>query len=197
MSLSSEKASLRKLIRAKRNALTGEQQQFYQYQLAKRLSQHLKIEVGFKIAGFLSQDGEPNLASVFKNLWAAHAEVFLPVIRPISPNCLWFLPFNESTVLTKNKYQIDEPVLPINQAIRPSHLNAVLMPLVAFDEQGHRLGMGGGFYDRTFAHLRHQKNRPLFVGVAFEEQKVASIPYETWDLPLDGVVTPSKYYSFS
>ncbi len=96
-----------------------------------------------------------------------------------------------------NRYGIAEPLTPLSSFWRVSQLDIVLFPLVAFDSSGGRLGMGGGFYDRTFAHLLNSRKRPGFVGVAYEEQQVASLPIEPWDIPLDAVVTPEKIYEWS
>jgi len=70
-------------------------------------------------------------------------------------------------------------------------LDIALVPLVAFDDYGRRLGMGGGYYDRTFAYLRHREHwrRPKLIGVAFEFQRVAELPAQPWDVPLDGIIT--------
>src|SRR5690606_40461575 len=64
------------------------------------------------------------------------------------------------------------------------------LPLVAFDARGNRLGMGGGFYDRTFARApRARTLRPRLVGLAHHFQQVASLPAEPWDIPLDAIAT--------
>ena len=72
------------------------------------------------------------------------------------------------------------------------------MPLVAFDLEGNRLGMGGGFYDRTLAYLaqRHHWRKPHLLGTAFELQRFGKLPNQPWDVPLDGVVTEAAYRSF-
>ena len=69
------------------------------------------------------------------------------------------------------------------------------MPLVAFDKQGNRLGMGGGFYDRTLARLHEQNwQKPQLIGLAHECQKVDALPIESWDVPLKTIITPDKTY---
>ncbi len=149
------------------------------------------------VAGYLAQDGELSLETVFKDCRNQNKSTYLPILRPLPPNRLWFAPFMASSPLTLNRYQIPEPEFQLDRLVAPSRLDLVLFPLVAFDADGGRLGMGGGFYDRTFAHLRYQKQRPLFVGIAYDEQRVEqSLPMDNWDIPLDAVVTPTQLFSF-
>ena len=70
------------------------------------------------------------------------------------------------------------------------------MPLVGFDEAGYRLGMGGGFYDASLAYLRRRKTwrKPYLVGVGYECQRIARVPRDPWDVPLDAVLTESRVY---
>ena len=74
----------------------------------------------------------------------------------------------------------------------------MLVPLVAFDGAGNRLGMGGGFYDRTFAYLRTRAvwKRPQLIGVAYEFQRLEALPVQTWDIPLQGIATEKRLYNF-
>ena len=106
------------------------------------------------------------------------------------------MPYDPGVPMTNNRFGIAEVNLPVSQAIAVSKLDVVLLPLVAFDLKGNRLGMGGGFYDATFSHLRANKNRPTFIGLAYELQKLESLPSDSWDLPLDGVCTESNFYQF-
>jgi 5-formyltetrahydrofolate cyclo-ligase len=81
---------------------------------------------------------------------------------------------------------IGEP-LPSAPVLEP---DVMLVPLLAFDTQGYRLGYGGGFYDRTIAQLRNHK--PLLtIGIAFDEQRVDAVPHVDYDQRLDWVLTPS------
>lgn len=89
-----------------------------------------------------------------------------------------------------NRFGIPEPDR--NAKRLPSRLlSVVLLPLVGFDSDGNRLGMGGGFYDRTFGYAIHSSaRRPRLIGVAYECQRSADgLPRRPWDVPLDGVVT--------
>ena len=97
--------------------------------------------------------------------------------------------------LTRNRFGIEEPPLGAPW-INTRALDLVLAPLVAFDDQGNRLGMGGGFYDRHFGNLP-QCLRPLLVGVAHEVQCADALPAAPWDVPLDGILTEAGWRSFS
>ena len=105
-----------------------------------------------------------------------------------------FVPFPPGARLraNPNAYGIAEPVASATAAISPRNLDAVLMPVVGFDRQGNRLGMGAGYYDRALRHLQggsRRWRRPRLVGLAFACQEVELIVPSTWDIPLDVVVT--------
>lgn len=81
----------------------------------------------------------------------------------------------------------------------PWGLDLIILPLVAFDLSGNRLGMGGGFYDRTlsFKHQRCHWKGPKLIGIAHELQRVDLLPVNDWDIPLDAVITEQKLYQFT
>jgi 5-formyltetrahydrofolate cyclo-ligase len=93
--------------------------------------------------------------------------------------------------LVHNRYGIPEPASVADGWLRGRDLDVVLAPLVAFDDTGHRLGMGGGFYDRSFGIIgrRAAWRRPFFVGLAYEFQHVDALAARRWDVPLHAVVT--------
>jgi 5-formyltetrahydrofolate cyclo-ligase len=119
--------------------------------------------------------------------------IFLPVL---TGRQLIFAPLNKHTQLRRNRYQILEPVYTRNKCIRPRDLDVVIVPLVAFDQSGNRIGMGGGFYDRTFAFMKHRATlkRPLLVGVAYDFQRVSGLQTQTWDVPMHVVITEKESY---
>jgi len=122
--------------------------------------------------------------------------VYLPVLHF---RRLWFFPFRIDTPLVYDKYGIPEPKLPPHVRCAPRALDLVFAPLVAFDLSGNRLGMGGGYYDRTFDYLLHRRafRKPLLIGVAYGFQQVAALPKEHWDVPLHGVVTDEGWFWIS
>ena len=99
--------------------------------------------------------------------------------------------------MTTNRYAIFEPKLNCSQICPLPELDFLLMPLVAFDEQGNRLGMGGGYYDRTLAkHYAEKRAKPKLIGLAHDCQKVESLPIEAWDVPLQQILTPTSLYQW-
>ena len=105
-----------------------------------------------------------------------------------------FFAYDVRAPLLPNRYGIMEPA-PGARHVLTLSLGAVLVPLVAFDGEGNRLGMGGGFYDRHFA-AAPDGLRPLLIGVAHETQRAQSLPVETWDVPLDAVLTDAGWQTF-
>ncbi|MFP9005247.1 5-formyltetrahydrofolate cyclo-ligase, partial [Pseudomonas aeruginosa] len=97
---------------------------------------------------------------------------------------------------TCTRCRISEPLADAGRQRKAWALDLVLLPLVGFDEQGGRLGMGGGFYDRSLAYLARRKNghKPTLIGLAHECQKVDRLALASWDIPLAGTVTDAGWY---
>jgi len=106
-----------------------------------------------------------------------------------------FAKYSNGQTLSKNRFGIPEPSRKVSGALPTFLLSTVLVPLVAFDLEGNRLGMGGGFYDRLFDRKR-VKRKPRLIGIAYEFQRVSHLPTESWDIPLDGVITEKSFYRF-
>lgn len=195
-SASLHRDQLRKFLRAKRNALNSKQQAeaaIHLLRLILKLPQFLKAK---RVALYLASDGEMDLTPLAHQSWAMGKEVYLPVIHNLKARELWFVRYEPDTQLIPNKYKILEPNPRTNQKLAAHLLDMVFMPLVGFDEQCHRLGMGGGFYDRCFAFKQKSpKSKPLLIGVAHECQKLEAIPQEDWDVPLDFVISDKEVYS--
>lgn len=163
--------------------------------LARLLSGWLRVRQARTVACYLANDGEMNLAPVMARLRASGARLFLPALHG---DVLWFLPFEPDTPLVVNRFGIAEPEPAASRRCRAPDLDLVLVPLVAFDSAGNRLGMGGGFYDRTFRYLRDRRvwKRPRLVGIAYELQRLDALPSRPWDVPLHGVATEKHLYRF-
>jgi 5-formyltetrahydrofolate cyclo-ligase len=192
---------LRQEIRYQRSLLNADQQAEQSLLLSKRLIKE-KVVKGVKhIAIYLANDGELNTQPFIDWCWQNSITVYLPVIHPFSKNNLLFLKYTETSILVKNKYGILEPKLNVQDIITVAQLDIIFTPLVTFDRYGNRLGMGGGFYDRTLSawHAQYQQNKhtkPLPVGLAHDCQKVNTIPFESWDIPLPKIITPTTSYNF-
>lgn len=159
---------------------------------ARRLARHAfrfpPVVRARRLGCYLAWRGELDLAPLIREAWARRRQVFLPVLAGQN---LRFAPFTPTTPLRPNRYGIPEPDVDRQQWIPASGLDAVLAPLLAFDARGHRLGMGGGYYDRTFRFRagRSAWRRPWLIGTAYEFQRVAQLPDDPWDITLDAVIT--------
>ena len=196
--MSEKRAQIRKSIREKRNNLSKSQQKLAAQLLNMNFIHHLKSKKTSKtkhIAIYLSNDGEINTSLLIKELWDLNHCVYLPVIHPFSKANLLFQRYEKNSPMRANRYGILEPTLNCSEICPLPTLDYLLMPLVAFDEHGNRLGMGGGFYDRTLANLHQQSwGKPQLIGLAHECQKVEFLPIESWDVPLKTIITPDKIY---
>ncbi|MFT7222506.1 MAG: 5-formyltetrahydrofolate cyclo-ligase [Cellvibrionaceae bacterium] len=139
-----------------------------------------------RLALYLPNDGELDCRQLIKLSWALGKRCYLPVLshNELGPH-LNFALHLPGRILTKNRYGILEPA--IAHKLSAASLDLVLVPLVGYDRAGNRLGMGGGYYDRTFAHLRGAA-KPLLIGVAHRHQEVNRLPVQPWDVPMDKIV---------
>lgn len=198
MSNTPQHASIRQQIRTevrqRRKNLTSEQQSLFAQQAAERVATHPRIQAASTISVFLSFDGELDTAPMIQRLWQEGKHLCLPVLHPFTPGNLLFLRYDPDTTLVRNKLKILEPSLDATQIVPLSQLDIILTPLVAFDSHGQRLGMGGGFYDRTLENW--QDGGPYPIGLAHDCQQVDNLPVEHWDVPLPEVITPGKEWQW-
>jgi 5-formyltetrahydrofolate cyclo-ligase len=146
------------------------------------------------IAAYWPVQGEVDLALLWQNTPDAH--FYLPVVHPDETRPLRFARVDADTAFKKNRFGIPEPD-PDAAVFRAARdLDLVLAPLVAFDSAGHRIGMGAGFYDRTFAFLGDASppSGPKLLGVGYEFQRVNRIEPRAWDVPLAGVISERAVY---
>lgn len=186
--------TLRNEIRQRRKNLSSEQQHYFAQLAAERIAAHPRIQAASVISIFLSFDGELDTAPVITRLWHDGKQLCLPVLHPFSPGNLLFLRYTPETPLIRNRLRILEPQLDVTQVVPLSQLDIILTPLVAFDQHGQRLGMGGGFYDRTLENW--QQSGPYPIGLAHNCQQVRDLPVEEWDIPLPEVITPGKVWKW-
>ncbi len=141
-----------------------------------------------RIACYMAVGGEVDCGLFMEEATARGRTIYLPVLHGQS---LLFAPWRPGSVLANNRFGIPEPVSDPRAWLRGSRLDVVLTPLVAFDMSGQRLGMGGGYYDRSFAFTRQRTawRHPHLIGVAHEFQRVDSLPKRSWDIELHAVVT--------
>ncbi|EEE9131917.1 5-formyltetrahydrofolate cyclo-ligase, partial [Salmonella enterica subsp. enterica serovar Agona] len=147
--LSLSRQEIRRMIRQRRRVLTPEQQRRFGQQAAARMLSFPPVVMAHTVAVFLSFDGELDTQPLIEQLWQAGKRVYLPVLHPFSPGNLLFLHYHPQSALVTNRLKIREPRLDVRDVLPLAKLDVLVTPLVAFDEDGQRLGMGGGFYDRT------------------------------------------------
>jgi len=185
---------IRKHVRNLRREISDEQQQLAAVQAADHALNFAPIQQAQHIALFLSVDGEINTRPLIAKLWQRKQQVYLPVLHPFSAGQLLFLRYDENTELKINRLRIPEPSLDIRNLLPLSELDVLMVPLVAFDAGGQRLGMGGGFYDRTLQNWQQHGFMPI--GLAHDCQQVDTLPVEQWDIPLPALITPSKIWQW-
>ncbi|MCS2148288.1 5-formyltetrahydrofolate cyclo-ligase [Scandinavium manionii] len=190
----SARQNIRQIIRQRRRALTPDQQQHFAEQAAYRMMAYAPVMMGQTVALFLSFDGELDTRPLIEQLWLSGKKVYLPVLHPFSSGNLLFLYYHPHSELVMNRLKIQEPKLDVRDVLPLSELDVLITPLVAFDAQGQRLGMGGGFYDRTLQNWQQHGLQP--VGYAHDCQLVETLPTEKWDIPLPAVVTPAKVWQW-
>lgn len=185
------KTQLRREFRRLRAALTPAQRRKAAGRAARRLAQSPMFRRARHLALYLSHGSELDTTPLLRHCLAAGKAVYVP--RVLDGHRLRFERYGEAVPLRRNRYGIREPARrgPLRGA---SRLDLVVLPLTAFDAQGHRLGAGGGYYDRAFALRRG--SRPRLVGYAHALQQAASLPAEPWDVRLDAVVTDKTLHVF-
>jgi len=201
---------IRQLIRTKRQNLSHIDQKELSGDLLTQLTQRTDVLAAKNIAVYLANDGELDPMRFIHWCWQQNKNIYLPVIHPFSPGNLLFLHYHQNSEMQTNKYGILEPKLDVRLIKSINDIDIIFTPLVAFDLTGNRLGMGGGFYDRTlsawFKHYRYvdeEKNayerkltKPYPIGLAHDIQLIDAIPSQLWDIPLPEIVTPTRQYKF-
>ncbi|AIC10388.1 5-formyltetrahydrofolate cyclo-ligase [Xylella fastidiosa] len=137
------------------------------------------------VAGYWAMNGEIPLHH-WQTRLPAQVRYCLPIL---AGKTLRFAPWHPGQPLKQNRYGIPEPDVTLDETLAPETMTLVVTPLVGFDTQGHRLGMGGGWYDRSFAFRNRQSPPPWLVGVGFTVQQVSALPTEAWDIPVDAICT--------
>lgn len=179
-------------MRAQRRRLTASQQIVAARALARQLIRTAKIRYRDRWSIYLSHEGEIDPGILYQRLARYKRIVFLPVLHPVHHNRLLFVKFDKAATLVRNKYGIYEPSLKNAKPVPAWTLNVICLPLVAFDQYGHRLGMGGGYYDRTLAKPRLIIRSPWLIGTAHQFQRVKKLPADYWDIPLNAIVTDAE-----
>jgi 5-formyltetrahydrofolate cyclo-ligase len=189
-------ADIRRLKRAQRQLLPASTQKHNSRALCENLIKEKVYRNSQNIACYLANDGEIDPCLIIEHAWFSGKKIYLPILSPLNKS-LYFAPYEKDSKLKFNRFNIPEPVCQPSEWKTASQLDLLLLPLVAFDTQGNRIGMGGGYYDRTLAYLRHRQfwKKPTLVGLAHEIQKTGQLDKQSWDIPLNFIVTEKQRYS--
>ncbi len=186
------KQKIRKHIKAKRQQLTSHQKNYASTAVWLQITRQQYFIKAQKIAFYMTMQGELDPMPILQTAFRLGKKIYLPIIDT-SENKLRFCRYTTSMRMHKNQYGIWEPNHTPNDWIYPNALDLVFIPLVAFDKQCNRLGMGKGYYDRLFQ--KYQNNlKPLRIGLAYQFQKIHAVPTSERDVPLHSVVTEKKIY---
>jgi 5-formyltetrahydrofolate cyclo-ligase len=188
--------ALRRQLRQARRQLSPTQQRRAARNLYGQLAQHPIFRRARHIAFYLPNDGEIDPRPLMLEAQRRGKATYLPVLNAWPRTRMVFQRLMPNERLAPNRFGIAEPAFRPNRQRRIWTLDLVLMPLVGFDEDGGRLGMGGGFYDRSLAYRGRRKNghKPTLLGLAHECQKVDRLPLEPWDVSLQATVTDQSWY---
>ncbi len=195
-SAAAKKKRIRSEVRRARRALAVRDLRRRSEAACRRLARLGAFHRADKLAFYLAADGELDPRWLMARALELNKRCYLPVIHTKLDDKLFFAPYTPGTPLVRNRYGIPEPDVPRRRLEPPHALEVVFAPLVAFTPSGERLGMGGGFYDRTLARRRHFRfwRRPRVLGLALELQKREWLPTEPWDVALDGIASEAGLY---
>lgn len=186
--------TIRDSLRLARQSISADEQDMAAQQLFELVRDTDYFRTARRIAFYNAFDGEINPKPLLQLALREEKECFLPAIFQDDPNLVSFTAFDENTVLDANPLGIEKPSGSA-ATIPATDLDLVLVPLVGFDAQCFRLGMGKGFYDRTFSFkIFNRRSRPMLIGLAHECQRTESIAVQSWDVRLDAVITAEKIY---
>lgn len=182
-SLTTEKRKLREAMLARRMQIPHPAMVQAGEAMGRHFADHPVLAFAPSFAGYIAMRSEPDITSIFRLMARFHKQMALPCVTP--QKTLVFREWKPGETLVRHTLGMQEPT-----AEAPEIIPAiVLVPLLAFDSGGGRLGYGGGYYDRTMVQLRADGMPPLFIGVAYSSQEVEQVPMEPQDGRLDGIMT--------
>ena len=190
--MTADRAALRRELRDRRRALPASERIAGAERLAQRLLALPFAPPSGYVGGYWAVDGEIALHAWQLRL-PRECVYCLPVLH--EDGRLRFAPWRPGDPLVSNRHGIPEPDLTPDALLDAGQMSLVVAPLVGFDRSCHRLGMGGGWYDRSFAFRHQQAAPPWLVGAAFEVQRVDALDRADWDVALDAVCTESATYN--
>jgi len=189
MTTAIERQQLRLRLREQRANLPAAQRIAAAQGLLQQLQQLPELSVDDRIGGYFDVNGELSLHLVVAQCWRQGKAFHLPIAG--ADRQLRFARYSTASTVQPNRFGIPEPEVAPDERVEPATLELVLVPLLGFDRRGHRLGYGGGFYDRSFAFLQgvERPALPLLVGIGYSFQEIDTLAAESWDVKLDLIAT--------
>ena len=192
---SQARSSLRSSLRQARRQLSPMQQDYAAMQLYHRISGQRFFRKAKRIAFYLASDGEIDPSLLIAAAEARGQHCYLPLIHPFRPERMLFLRYRQGDALLRHRWGMWQPSLRSGALIAARALDIAFVPLVGFDRACNRLGMGKGFYDRTFSfRARAGRCSPKLIGLAHECQRVESLESQAWDVRMDKIVSDRASY---
>ena len=185
-----DRDAIRRELRTARAALSSRQVTDAAAALSERVGALPGYANASSLTAYLAMPGEMDPGPAMRRALDDGKICYVPVI---SGKRLRFAPWTPDSLMRENRFGILEPAIETEQLLLPAALDLVLVPLVAFDVYGNRVGMGGGYYDRSFAD-RKAGDRRVLAGIAHEMQKIDLLETQPWDVPLDCIITESHTY---
>ncbi len=186
---SGQQKQRRKALEA-RSQMNGDDRQIASQKIASAVARSSWFSRSRLLACYLSTESEVGTWSVISRAWQMKKRVFAPVVG--KKGRMRFHEVTPDSLLVSNRYGLLEPL--DGEFLPARSLHIVLTPLAAFDAEQNRIGMGGGYYDRTFAFLKNRRLlfQPKLIGLAFDCQRVEKIAANPWDIRLYSIVTESS-----
>ena len=190
-----DKAALRRQLRTARQAVSAQTRRHAGQALVRFALRHRLLASGKRIGFFIPANGEIDVRPLLYRAYAMGVQCFLPIVPGRGHRKMWFSKLENRPHWPHhwrlNRFGIPEYHKPRGQRLRGAWLQHLFMPLLGFDDRGHRIGMGGGYYDASLAFRARRRvwRVPTLIGVAFSTQQTERIPNDPWDVPLDGILT--------
>jgi len=182
---------LRRSLRATRRQISNTELQRASTRVCETLLLQREFVTARRMAGYVGSKGEIDPMPLLHLAHMMGKACYLPVLHPFLDGRLWFAPWTPQTRMNFNRFNIPEPVFRYRDCCKPQFLDLLLVPMLGFDTQCHRLGMGGGFYDRTLSFRLRRSNwtGPHLFGLAHETQRCDVLQVAPWDVRMDAVFT--------
>ncbi len=187
--------SLRQGLRQARRALTPQQQLLASTRVYHSINTGLEFRRAKRIAFYVAGDGEIDPSLLLAAALERGQHCFLPCLHPFRPNRMLFVRYRLGDPLVRHRWGMWQPLMRSQTILSARALDLVFVPLVGFDKDCNRLGMGKGFYDRGFAfRARSGRQRPQLIGLAHECQRVEKLENKPWDVSMDKIVSDYETY---